>query len=199
MPDIEIAIFLKSLETQATMVHFARDHVGFVALHAQQSWLERNHDALEVTDASWAANVTFHGAVDPLLSQQSPTLRYVNLRRNLIWPACTHLCMPARLNAIAKAMRLPPHTTTQTALHLMHHEINRFCCHPFERLLGGMYTGVWRIMAVKCYEKLAHIDSVSHEASLVIMVQPVTIVLSFLCRADLRNVCWQIDWPSNSF
>jgi len=198
MPEVR-AVFLKSLETQASMVHIARDHVGFVALHAQQSWLERNHDALEVTDDSWAANVTFHGAVDPLLSQQSPTLRYVNLRRSLIWPTCTHLCMPARLDAIAKAKHLPPHTTTQTALHLMHHVINGFCCHPIEQLLQGMYTGVWRIMAAKCYEKLAHIDSVRHEATLVTMVQPVTIVLSFLCCADLRNVCWQIDWPSNSF
>jgi len=161
--------------------------------------LERNHDALEVTDASWAANVTFHGAVDPLLCHQMPTLRYVNLRRELIWPSCTHLYMSARLNAIAKAKHLPPHTAAHKALYLMHHELNRFCCHPYECLLVGMCTGVWRIIAVKCYEKLAYIDSASHEASLVMLVQPVTIVLSFLCSTDLRNVCWQIDWPSNHF
>jgi len=179
------------------MVVLARDYVGFGALHAQQSWLERNHDALEVSDASWAACVTFHGAVDHLLCHQMPTLRYVNLRRGLIWPTCKHLSMSASLNTIAK--HLPPHTAAHKALYLMHLELNRFCCHPYECLLVGMCTGVWRIIAVKCYEKLAYIDSASHEASLVMMVQPVTIVLSFLCNTDLRNVCWQIDWPSNHF
>ena len=76
------------------MVVLARDYVGFVALHAQQSWLERNHDALEVSDASWAACVTFHGAVDHLLCHQMPTLRYVNLRRDFSYgrQASTYPC-----------------------------------------------------------------------------------------------------------
>jgi len=179
------------------MVRLTRDYVGLVALHAQQSWLERNHDALEVSDASWAACVTFHGAIDRPLCHQTPTLRYVNLRRGLIWPTRKHLCLSTSLNTVAK--QLPHHTAAHRALHLMHSELSRLCCYPYECLLMGMCTGVWRIFAVKCYERLTYIGSASHEASLVMLVQPVTLVLSFLCSADLRNVCWQIDWPSNHF
>ena len=74
------------------MVRLVREYVGFIALHAQQSWAERNQEDIEVIEDSWVAFVTFHGSTRDPLHHPLPTLRYVNLRRGFLWPTHMHLC-----------------------------------------------------------------------------------------------------------
>jgi len=179
------------------MVRLVREYVGFIALHAQQSWAERNQEEIEVLGDSWVACVTFHGGTRDPLHHQLPTLRYVNLRRGFLWPTHMHLCTFGRLHTVAK--QLTSQESAHRAFHLFHDEVRKFCCHSYESLLSSMSTGMWMLMVAKCYESLTYVGSASHEAALVILVQPVTCVLSFLCNADLQNVCWRLDWPSNYF
>ena len=86
------------------MVRLVRECVGFIALHAQQSWAERNQEDIEVLAASWVDFVCFHGCTRDLLHHPMPTLMYVNLRRGFLWPSRMHLCTYGRMQALIKQL-----------------------------------------------------------------------------------------------
>jgi len=179
------------------MVRVVREYDGFIALHAQQSWAERNQVDTEVLDASWVDFVCFYGSTRDLLQHSMPTLVYVNLHRGFLWPARMHLRTYGRMHALTK--QLARNESAHTALRLMREDLSSFSRYPYACFISTMSTSLWRLMVMKCYEGLTYAGSATHEEALIILVQPVTCVLSYLCNADLQNVCWRLDWPSNYF
>ena len=177
------------------MAQHAIGYVGLIALHSQQSLAERHQEEVEVEILSWGAHVYFHGSARDE-EHQPITLRYVNICRGFLWPTRANFHISGT-QAIVRA--LVCYSTTHTALRLTSETLCEFAGYSHDMLIAAMSTGLWRLFATKCYETLTYAGPHTHEDALLCLVQPVTCVMSFLCTADLRDVCWRQDWPSNYF
>ena len=178
------------------MVQHAIGYVGLIALHSQQSLAERNQEEVDVAILSWGAHVYFHGRARDV-DHQPITLMYVNVCRGFLWPTRANFRLSGCMHAIVRA--LVSHRTAHTAFRLTSETLCDFAGYSHDMLIAAMSTGLWRLFATKCYETLTFAGPHTHEDALPCLVQPVTCVMSFLCTADLRDVCWRLDWPSNYF
>ena len=168
---------------------------GTIVLYEQQRTMtEHGQEEEDYWDIGWIEYARFYGDPRNPAHPYRAELVYVNLRQGLIWPAPTHLRNCGTMHLLAS--HLAYSTTVHAALHVIRHELVSFGHYPLRCIASTMASSVWRLMVEKCYEYLVYAGNATHEAALVALVQPVTIILTYLGIKDVVEVCWHIDWPS---